>query len=285
MLCREGRVALVSFMIFAVLVLYYLSDIKFYLHAKSSWKFPCLGFLSAAGLTFFMPHPDVARRSAFIGTVLGCGCVVALLSIAWRPLGFYMIALAFFHLSEYILTALYNEDTLNCDSFILNHSLEYQVAVLSSISEFCIEMLLFPAMKLNWLSRLLFVIGILVVIGGEACRKLAMITAKSNFSHIVQSRKIRGHQLVTDGVYQISRHPSYFGWFYWSIGTQVMLFNPICAIGFAVASWKFFHERIRNEEFLLIKFFGDEYIKYIKNVPTRIPFINGLEQEVKDLKF
>lgn len=29
------------------------------------------------------------------------------------------------------------------------------------------------------------------------------------------------HQLVTRGVYRFLRHPSYFGWFWWSLGTQV----------------------------------------------------------------
>ena len=51
----------------------------------------------------------------------------------------------------------------------------------------------------------------------------AMITAKANFNHVVQSDKKSNHVLVTHGLYGWSRHPSYVGWFYWSIGTQVML--------------------------------------------------------------
>ena len=64
-------------------------------------------------------------------------------------------------------------------------------------------------------------VGVLLCVGGEVLRKLAMFTAKTNFSHIVQSVHEEGHQLVTHGVYKYCRHPSYVGWFYWSIGTQV----------------------------------------------------------------
>lgn len=56
---------------------------------------------------------------------------------------------------------------------------------------------------------------------GEVLRKGAMMTAKTNFNHIVQSVHEDGHQLVTHGVYSLCRHPSYVGWFLWSIGTQV----------------------------------------------------------------
>ncbi len=62
-----------------------------------------------------------------------------------------------------------------------------------------------------------------------------------------------------------------------------MLCNPVCTVGYAVASWKFFYERIRNEEYHLIRFFGDEYIQYMREVPTRIPFNSGLEPELKEM--
>lgn len=63
--------------------------------------------------------------------------------------------------------------------------------------------------------------GLLMVLCGEALRKAAMLTAGSNFNHIVQNEKAYSHVLVTSGVYAFFRHPSYVGWFYWSIGTQV----------------------------------------------------------------
>ena len=75
-----------------------------------------------------------------------------------------------------------------------------------------------PELKqLNWLS----LVGLLMVLCGEGLRKAAMLTAGSNFNHIVQNEKAHSHVLVTSGVYSYFRHPSYVGWFYWSTGTQV----------------------------------------------------------------
>lgn len=68
-----------------------------------------------------------------------------------------------------------------------------------------------------------------------------MCTAKHNFNHVVQSERSDNHQLVTHGVYSLCRHPSYVGWFYWSIGTQVR-----------------YHKFFRVEHFIL-------YFYYITN--------------------
>lgn len=218
MLCREGRVALLASSAFAFITIYYLSSFDLYLSAHLDWKYPALGFLSACVLTFFVPFPDVARNGAFIGTVFGCGYIIGSTHTIWNTFGWYLVALSFFHLSEYMLTAVYNYESLSVDSFILNHSREYIFAMTASFFEFNIEALLFPTIKSSKISRIISFTGLLLVIFGEGFRKLAMVSAKTNFSHIVQYRKVEGHQLVKHGVYAISRHPAYFGWFYWSVG-------------------------------------------------------------------
>ena len=35
---------------------------------------------------------------------------------------------------------------------------------------------------------------------------------------------------MTDGVYAWFRHPSYVGWLYWSVGTQLILCNPVSLV-------------------------------------------------------
>ena len=101
-----------------------------------------------------------------------------------------------------------------------------------------------------------------------------MLQAASNFSHQISQNKKPEHQLVKHGVYSITRHPSYFGFFYWSIGTQILLGNPVSACLFAVVLWRFFDKRIQKEEIYLIRFFGKEYIDFRKHVPVMIPFIH-----------
>ena len=85
-------------------------------------------------------------------------------------------------------------------------------------------------------------------------RIAALFTAKHNFTHEIADEKKPEHVLVTEGIYKYVRHPGYagallqslmhgthalpLGWFWWTVGTQVMLLNPICIAGFAFASWR-----------------------------------------------
>ncbi|XP_061758361.1 protein-S-isoprenylcysteine O-methyltransferase-like [Nerophis ophidion] len=219
------------------------------------------------------PVYKVAVRACFLGVTFGCGLIISCTETTWTHFGWYMCSLAFFHYSEYLVTAIINPRSLSLDSFLLNHSVEYTLAAVSSWLEFTLEMLTFPALKqLTWLS----VAGLLMVLCGEALRKSAMLTAGSNFNHIVQNEKAHSHVLVTSGVYAFFRHPSYVGWFYWSVGTQVLLCNPICTLGYTIASWRFFRERIEEEEISLINFFAEDYVEYKKRVPTGLPFISGI---------
>lgn len=130
-----------------------------------------------------------------------------------------------------------------------------------------------------------------------------MLHAGSNFNHLVQKEKKAGHVLVTGGVYRYLRHPSYFGFFWWGLGTQVVLGNAVCLVGYAVVLWRFFRRRIEStsvflspksfavaasgvgrrgddwlilgieEETLLIGFFGMDYVRYRDRTRVGIPLI------------
>ena len=93
--------------------------------------------------------------------------------------------------------------------------------------------------------------GFLLLVLGQTVRTTAMAHAGQNFNHIVQSRRKEGHVLVTEGVYAYLRHPSYFGFFWWGIGTQMVLGNAACLVGYAVVLWRFFRRRIERECLLL----------------------------------
>ncbi|GFG35550.1 hypothetical protein Cfor_08285 [Coptotermes formosanus] len=230
------------------------------------------------GLSVIAIYLPVAVRAAFLGFIFSVGLFVAdLAPPSYHVLGWYMCFMSFFHYSEFLMIALTNPRTLSLDSFILNHSVEYGVAAVASWTEFLIERWLCPDLKeMNTVS----LVGVLLCVGGEVLRKLAMFTAKTNFSHIVQSVHEEGHQLVTHGVYKYCRHPSYVGWFYWSIGTQLILVNPVCLVAYVVASWRFFNARVFMEESTLLNFFGDDYYQYQKQVSTGLPFIQGYKLEL-----
>ena len=267
----EGKVATVNFL-FSITSLLVVENSGLHYLIVGAIE---LTYMAVLALFWSYPTVKVLICSHGIGVVFSAGVWLMVSHGNLANLGFYLAALAFFHISEYVLTAIFNSHTLSVDSFLINHSLEYGIAAVASWIEFGLEFYFLPEMKSNSFMSLLSWIGIVLVIFGETMRKLAMFTAASNFTHIVQYRKRDTHSLVTHGVYSIFRHPSYVGWFYWSIGTQLVLANPVCLVGYAVASWRFFSERIYEEERLLVQFFREDYVQYKKQVGTGIPFNTG----------
>jgi Isoprenylcysteine carboxyl methyltransferase (ICMT) family len=45
----------------------------------------------------------------------------------------------------------------------------------------------------------------------------------------------------------VLRHPSYFGFYWWAVGTQVLLGNPFSTVMFAGVLWHFFYRRTSGE--------------------------------------
>ncbi|KAI8929310.1 Isoprenylcysteine carboxyl methyltransferase family-domain-containing protein, partial [Entophlyctis helioformis] len=181
----------------------------------------------------------------------------------------FLAFLAIFHVFEYLTTAMFKAN-VSLSSFLLNHSREYHLAMIGGAVEFLLEVWLVPSLKGHY-----FIIytGVLVVFASQMLRTVAMVTAGHNFSHIIAEYKEDDHKLVTTGVYSIFRHPSYTGFFYWSLGMQVVLGNPVCFCAFVVVLIKFFTSRIEFEEETLVEFFGDDYREYRKRTYTFIPSI------------
>ena len=168
---------------------------------------------------------------------------------------------AIFHLWEYTFNALFHPNKLSSNDFLLpwQHSNEFLYAFVAALSEFWLEAWLAPSLKMHtWL----LVVALVVVASMQALRTAAMYTAASNFTHQIAEQKNESHVLVTHGVYAYLRHPSYCGWFWWAVGTQLLLANPLCTVGYALAAWRFFDDRIHYEEQTLVEYFGSDYIQY-----------------------
>lgn len=106
-----------------------------------------------------------------------------------------------------------------------------------------------------------------------------MMKCGESFNHYIQTLRKENHVLVTDGIYSWFRHPSYTGFYYWSIGTQLVLHNPVSGLLFAIAGWKFFSQRIPYEERSLIRLFGDQYYDYVRRSYIGIPFIPSFPKD------
>ena len=147
----------------------------------------------------------------------------------------------------------------------------YVLAMLIACVEYVAELHFFPKLHGN---AFLTSLGALMVVTGEILRKSGIISAKEAFTHQIATQRRENHQLVQHGIYSIMRHPGYAGWMLWAIGTQLILNNPLCTIGFAVITWRFMNKRIIYEEKILERFFGvQEYSSYRNVVKSGIPFI------------
>ncbi|GAA5827031.1 hypothetical protein JCM11251_002212 [Rhodosporidiobolus azoricus] len=185
-------------------------------------------------------------------------------------LGMYLASWAVFHLFEFVVTSMWNPGKLSVDSYLLNNGVHYDVAHAAGILEHILEERYFSEEWRRWKhSGWVFASGLLVLAAGQFLRSFAMISASSNFSHL----KRPDHELVKTGIYAWSRHPSYAGFYWWAVGTQLVLGNPFCTLVFVATLHWFFSARITVEERYLIKFFGKDYEDYRARVPSRILFI------------
>lgn len=211
-----------------------------------------------------LPHGSkslagISLRSQLLGFTLGLTTFsTAYLALHSSPLWrapFFLAALSTFHFLEYWTTARYNPSHATVSAFLLSqngsgYNLAHGLAFL--------ECMLSHTLLKNWLvfpdgtgarAAQLFV-GFIMVIVGQACRSIAMAQAGPSFNHQVQMRRRADHVLVTKGIYAVLRHPSYFGFWWWGLGTQVVLGNGVCLVGYAVVLWRFFRGRIESESFL-----------------------------------
>jgi protein-S-isoprenylcysteine O-methyltransferase Ste14 len=82
----------------------------------------------------------------------------------------------------------------------------------------------------------------------------------------------RGHQLVTDGPYAITRHPIYTG-LVGGVAAAGVGWNSLLTIALAAALAIPFYFHTVFEELLLERHFGDAFCAYRERVPRLVPFI------------
>ncbi|KAL3477356.1 Isoprenylcysteine carboxyl methyltransferase family-domain-containing protein [Aspergillus californicus] len=229
----------------------------------------------------------ISLRAFGLGTTLGLSSALSLSLIflrdephyLWR-LPFFLSSLALFHFLEFYTTAAHNTSEATVSAFLLtSNGWAYNIAHISAAVECLFAYIFCPRDSYFEITgpvlgiKIQVLVGLLLVGIGQVVRTLAMAQAGSNFNHMVQTERKDGHRLVTHGVYGVLRHPSYFGFFWWGLGTQLVLGNVGCLAGYAIVLWNFFNSRIRREERFLIEFFGDEYLVYKKKSWVGIPGI------------
>lgn len=69
------------------------------------------------------------------------------------------------------------------------------------------------------------------------------------------------------------RHPYFFGLYWWTIGIQITLLNPICLVIFVFMLHDTLSQRIQLEDETLQRLYHDAWISYRAATPTWLPFI------------
>ena len=200
-------------------------------------------------------QPNGSRSLSSIGAQafwLGFTLALCLFSTPWLVMNAYAIwrlpaffaCLSLFHFLEYYTTARWNVPTARASSFLLfSNGRAYNMAHTLATVEIIFSNFL-PTYRQKLVHPYTIAAGLVLVFFGQVVRSIAMAQAGTNFNHTpVQTRK-EDHVLVTHGVYGYLRHPSYFGFFWWALGTQMLVGNKVCFVGYSVALWKFFRDRI-----------------------------------------
>lgn len=113
-------------------------------------------------------------------------------------------------------------------------------------------------------------LGVFFYLAGGALRIWPIFVLGRRFSGLVAIQP--GHELVTDGVYRVIRHPSYLGMIILMLG-WALAFRSGLGVILAALIVPPLLARIRSEETLLRLQFGDEYDAYRRRTSRLIPGI------------
>lgn len=115
----------------------------------------------------------------------------------------------------------------------------------------------------------LAVAGLVLIIGGLALRIAAGKALGKWWSLRAEIKE--GQPLVQGGPYRFLRHPSYLGMLLVCLGIPIAFQSIWAAVVMALGVWPAVVHRMRIEDLLLERHFGDEYRAYTRRTASLIP--------------
>jgi len=160
-----------------------------------------------------------------------------------------------------------NFKTINRDwYFLITACTLWIIAITISIKEFI--MMLIHERTYNF--EIPNVIGVALITIGYVIRRIARKTLGKYYSHAL--RILKDHKLIKHGIYKYIRHPAYLGAILIWLGIPLTLSSAHGLILMTLLIPCYIY-RIKIEEKLLIRKFGEEYINYMKTSKRLIPYI------------
>lgn len=108
------------------------------------------------------------------------------------------------------------------------------------------------------------IIGLIILALGVVAFIVSVLQMKDNWRAGVQREEKT--ELVTTGIYSVSRNPAFLGFDLMYIGIMIAFFNWYLCVATCLVMVLFHLQIVNVEEDFLIEAFGDEYIKYRKKV-------------------
>ncbi|MFX0003207.1 MAG: methyltransferase family protein [Promethearchaeota archaeon] len=122
--------------------------------------------------------------------------------------------------------------------------------------------LIFPKIDIPLISDVCQIVGFTLVIGGNIVLLLAYRKLGVHWSYPIDGKK-KQKDLVTSGIYGKVRHPIYLSFNILCIGFNLLLLDWFLIGLYIVGAVGLYFQAI-DEEKILIEYFGDEYLEYMK---------------------
>ena len=113
------------------------------------------------------------------------------------------------------------------------------------------------------------VLGLGIFVIGVVLRWVSIIQLKKEFT--VDVAILKDHQLKTNGLYKKIRHPSYLGLLLICFGLSIAMNSIISLLVITIPIFLALAYRIKTEENILMKVFGESYKDYKKTTYRMIP--------------
>ncbi len=123
----------------------------------------------------------------------------------------------------------------------------------------------------NTLNHAIALLGLTVFMTGIIIRWISIIQLNKEFT--VNVAIIKNHHLKTDGMYKNLRHPSYLGLLLIGIGLSLSMNSILSVMVVTIPFLLALSYRIKTEENILIKQFGETYKNYMAKTYRLIPKI------------
>ncbi len=139
------------------------------------------------------------------------------------------------------------------------------IEVAMGIATFCIVIVEIISIVLDWSISPVWVriVGLMISALGVALFITAILTMRDSWRAGVSKDKT---ELVTKGIFKISRNPAFLGFDLMYLGVLMVFFNWVLLIFSVFAILTLHLQIVNNEEDAMLSAFGDEYLNYKKKV-------------------